>query len=96
MTNPDINSTQNPDLSANMTGDANSFGPRLKQARMKRSITVDGVAKELYILPRHIEAIENEDFAALPEQAFSRGFVTNYAKFLKLDPEPLVASFNDA
>jgi len=64
-----------------------SFGNRLKQARINQNLTLDDVAAELFILTRHLEAIE-------AEAAFARGFVINYAKYLGLDPDQIVDSFN--
>ena len=52
------------------------------------------MAAELFILRRHLEAIEAEDFRSLPQIAFARGFVINYAKFVGLDPDEIADSFN--
>lgn len=71
-----------------------SFGNRLKQARINKNLTLDNVAAELFILRRHLEAIEAEDFRSLPQIAFARGFVINYAKFVGLDPDEIADSFN--
>ncbi|WP_296404636.1 helix-turn-helix domain-containing protein [Psychrobacter sp.] len=71
-----------------------SFGNQLKQARISQNLTLDDVAAELFILRRHLEAIEAEDFTSLPQAAFARGFVINYAKFLGLDSDQVVDSFN--
>lgn len=84
-------STPNFDTSNQNVG---SFGNRLKQARLDKNLSIDDVAAELFILNRHIEAIEAEDFESLPQAAFARGFVINYAKFVGLDPDQLVASFD--
>lgn len=71
-----------------------SFGNRLKQARINKNLTLDDVVAELFILRRHLEAIEAEDFRSLPQIAFARGFVINYAKFVGLDPDEIADSFN--
>ncbi|WP_201544419.1 RodZ domain-containing protein [Psychrobacter sp. H7-1] len=84
-------STANLDTSNQNVG---SFGNRLKQARIDKNLSIDDVAAELFILNRHLEAIEAEDFRSLPQAAFARGFVINYAKFLGLDPDQIVDSFN--
>ena len=84
-------STPNLDTSNQNVG---SFGNRLKQARIDKNLSLDDVAAELFILRRHLEAIEAEDFKALPQAAFARGFVINYAKFLGLDPDQIAESFN--
>lgn len=71
-----------------------SFGNRLKQARINKNLTLEDVAAELFILRRHLEAIEAEDFKSLPQAAFTRGFVINYAKHVGLDPDEIADSFN--
>lgn len=67
-------------------------GRALREAREARRLTVYEVAQSLKFSPRQIEALEADDYAALPPGAtFQRGFVRGYAKLLKLDPAPLLA-----
>jgi cytoskeleton protein RodZ len=65
-------------------------GAELKQAREARGLTTDDVAQQLKFAPRQIESLENERFDRLPGPTIARGMVRNYARLLKLDPEPLV------
>ena len=65
-------------------------GAQLKQAREAASLAVDEVALQLKLMPRQIESLEHEHFDRLPGPAITRGMVRNYARLLKLDPEPLV------
>ncbi len=87
MTNP------SPNHQSNAQG---SFGAILQQARKSKQISLKEVAGELFILERHLQALENEDFAALPQVTFARGFAINYAKFLDLDPIKVATSFDAA
>lgn len=73
-----------------------SFGTMLQQARTKQQLSLDAVAGELFILKRHLQALEEEKFTELPQAAFARGFAINYAKFLGLDPTQVAASFDAA
>ncbi|MGM8899207.1 MULTISPECIES: helix-turn-helix domain-containing protein [unclassified Psychrobacter] len=73
-----------------------SFGATLQQARKSKQISLKEAASELFILERHLQALEEEDFAALPQVTFARGFVINYAKFLQLDPTKIATSFDAA
>ena len=57
-----------------------SFGAMLQQARKAKQVSLDDAANELFILKRHLQALENEDFSDLPQVAFARGFAINYAK----------------
>jgi cytoskeleton protein RodZ len=69
-----------------MTG----VGQELAAAREARGLAVADVAQQLKFAPRQLEALEQEQFKALPGATFTRGMVRNYARLLKLDPEPLV------
>ncbi|MCX9155092.1 DUF4115 domain-containing protein [Niveibacterium sp. 24ML] len=65
-------------------------GAALRQAREARGLGLAEVATTLKLTTRQIEAIEDEAFEVLPGNAFARGFVRNYARFLSLDPAPLL------
>lgn len=67
-----------------------AFGPVLAQAREAQGISVADMASRLRLHPRQISALEEERLDVLPEAAFVRGFVRNYAKELRLDPAPLL------
>lgn len=66
-------------------------GERLRAARVGKGLSVDDVAAGLKVPARYIDAIENNDAAALPETAFVRGYVRGYARMVGLEPEPLAA-----
>ncbi len=73
-----------------------SFGAMLQQARKEKQVTIESAAAELFILKRHLEALENENFSELPQVAFARGFAINYGKYLRLDPETVANAFDAA
>ncbi len=87
MTNPPSN---------NQSNAQGSFGTMLQQARKTKQLSLDDAAAELFILKRHLQALEDERFADLPQAAFARGFAINYAKFLGLDPAQVASSFDAA
>ncbi|HVL34690.1 MAG TPA: helix-turn-helix transcriptional regulator, partial [Burkholderiales bacterium] len=66
-------------------------GVELRSAREAGGLSIDDVAQQLKFAPRQIESLENERFDRLPGPTIARGMVRNYARLLKLDPEPLVA-----
>lgn len=72
---------------------ATSFGRRLAAERERLGLSVADIAARLRLQPRQVTAIENETLPPLPAP-FLRGFVRNYAKELRLDPEPLIAELN--
>lgn len=69
-----------------------SPGAQLATYREERGWTIEQVASQLNLAPRQIAAIESDDFAALPGMPIVRGFIRQYAKLLKVDPAPLVAT----
>ncbi len=70
--------------------DKTGVGQELAAAREARGLALADVAQQLKFMPRQLEALEQERFEALPGPTITRGMVRNYARLLKLDPEPLV------
>ncbi|CAN5406341.1 hypothetical protein BH11PSE11_BH11PSE11_15130 [soil metagenome] len=68
-----------------------SPGAQLATLRQQRGWTIDEVATQLNLAPRQIQALEADNYSALPGMASVRGFIRGYAKILKLDPLPLLA-----
>jgi cytoskeletal protein RodZ len=56
-------------------------------------VDLDEVHAATGIRPRYLQAIEQEDWDALPEEFYARSFIRKYARFLDLDPEPLVEEY---
>jgi cytoskeleton protein RodZ len=70
---------------------AEHFGARLRAERERLGLTVGDMVARLRLHPKQVRALEEADFAALPESTFVRGFVRSYAMSLGLAPEPLLA-----
>jgi cytoskeletal protein RodZ len=73
--------------------EAPSFGEILSRERRLRSISLREVSDATKISVRHLEALERNDFAALPGGAFNKGFLRAYAVFIGLDPEEMVKHY---
>ncbi|MEC4721429.1 DUF4115 domain-containing protein [Noviherbaspirillum sp. CPCC 100848] len=69
-----------------------SPGARLAAGRQERGWTIEQVAGQLNLAPRQVIALEADDYPSLPGMATARGFVRQYAKLLKIDAAPLLAS----
>ena len=67
-----------------------SPGAQLRRAREARGESVHEVAFALKLSPRQVDALERDDFDALPGMAFLRGFMRNYARYVGLDATPLL------
>lgn len=72
------------------------IGQTLRDAREAQGLGVDDVAARLRLMRRQIEAMEADDFDALGQPVFARGFVRNYARLLGLAPDPLLADMGGA
>ncbi|MDR2710747.1 MAG: DUF4115 domain-containing protein, partial [Burkholderiales bacterium] len=67
-------------------------GALLIAAREAAGFSVDDVARLLKLAPRQIQALEQENFTALPQRTFVRGFIRNYARLLKIDAGVVLAA----
>lgn len=70
-----------------------TVGEILKNSRLKKKLTRRKLAKKTKISVKYLKALENNDFSALPEAAFVKGFIRNYANAVDLDPQQALAVF---
>jgi cytoskeleton protein RodZ len=70
-----------------------SIGEQLRQAREARGISIQDVEQATRIRRVFVVALEEDRLQDLPDPAYVRGFVRNYARFLGLDAEPLVRDY---
>lgn len=61
-----------------------TLGDYLKQSRLSKNITIDYVYENIRIQKKYIEALENNDYKALPERTYSLGYLRLYANLLDL------------
>ena len=70
-----------------------SIGDFFKQVRETKGLTVDEVASKTRIRTDFVKALEEGNFAKLPDQVFARGFVRSYARSLGLDEDDAIHRF---
>jgi len=68
-----------------------SIGQRLKKEREARYLTLEKVSQVTRIRTIHLKALEADDYSALPSAAQGRGFLRNYAEYLELNIDEMVA-----
>lgn len=68
-------------------------GDLLKEKRLLKELSLQDVAGKTKIKVEYLEAIENSNFSILPSSTFAKGFLRNYASFLYLNPDTIVAMF---
>jgi cytoskeletal protein RodZ len=70
-----------------------TFGQTLRQAREDLGASLVEAERETRISRRYLEALENEDEAALPAGIYTRGFIRIYCQYLGLNPEGMLDLF---
>jgi len=70
-------------------------GGQLAEARQAQNLTPADVARQLKLSVWQVEALESGRFEQLPGPIFVRGFIRNYARLLKIDPNELLRALGD-
>ena len=73
--------------------DPKTMGAYLRFARRKRRISIERAAEQTRIRPDFLMRMESDEFDFLAP-AYVRGFLRSYARFLRLDPDPLLREFD--
>jgi cytoskeleton protein RodZ len=68
-----------------------SIGQRLKQAREARYLTLEKASEATRIRTIFLQALEADDYSVIPSAAQGRGFLRNYAEYLGLDIDEMIA-----
>jgi hypothetical protein len=69
------------------------IGATLREARSRRKVDLAEVEAAIKIRIRYLQAMENEEWDALPGGAYTRGFIRTYAAYLGLDGERLADEY---
>ena len=69
------------------------LGDTLRDRRADLGITIEQAEEATRIRGKLLAALEAGDYARLPNPGYVRGYVSSYARFLELDPVPLLAMY---
>ena len=64
-------------------------GQRLRAAREQLGLTERQVAERLHLSTTYVKALEADDYERLPEAAFVKGYLRNYARLLELPADDI-------
>ncbi len=67
-----------------------SVGASLKKAREEKGLSLQDVEAQIFIIEKHLEDIESENWDALPGHSYALGYIKLYARFLGLNEDTLV------
>ena len=65
----------------------------MRRERQLRDISLADIARATRISPRFLEALEDNEFALLPQPVYSQAFVRAYARQLGIDERQMVDRF---
>jgi Uncharacterized protein conserved in bacteria len=63
---------------------------KLAKCREKAGLDIEQAAEELHLSPHILKALEQEDFAHLPEPPYVRGYLRGYSKLADMDAKELI------
>ncbi|MBA3373160.1 MAG: helix-turn-helix domain-containing protein [Euzebyaceae bacterium] len=72
---------------------ATGIGETLRTARRQQGVALSDAVAQTRVRESYLTALEEENFAVLGGHVYAKGFLRSYARFLGLDPEPLVDAY---
>ena len=75
---------------------SDTIGARLRQARELRRITLQQASETTRVRIHYLQALESDDYSAIPSAAQARGFLRLYSEFLGLDLSNLLPAMQPA
>ena len=71
------------------------IGDLLRRERERQNLSIKDIEKVTSIRALYIDAIEKGEYKTLPGEVYAKGFVRNYANYLKLNANEIVNAFNE-
>lgn len=71
------------------------IGTTLRDARVRRDISLQRAEEDTKIRVKYIQAMENEDFDVLPGGTYVKGFLRTYADYLGIDHQLMLDEYNE-
>ncbi len=69
-------------------------GDILRNARLKKDLTEADIARKLHLSRMVIQSLENNEYKKLPGDAFVRGYLRSYARFVEASVDEVIAAYN--
>lgn len=93
--NPNSQQPTGSNVAPNALGNVQRPGEYLRQIRVAQKLELQDVATSLNMPIKTLTALEQDDYKALPEATFIKGYYRSYAKFLKTDATAIIQRFDE-
>lgn len=70
------------------------MGTTLREARVRRSLTLQQVEEDTKIRVKYLQAMENEDFDLMPGPTYAKAFLRTYSTYLGLDANVMLQEYS--
>lgn len=70
------------------------IGSILREARETKGFTLSDIHEQTRISVKFLKALESGQYDVLPTAASAKGYLRNYARFLGLNPEPILERYD--
>jgi len=84
---------EDPDFDRKIRETSEYTGTFLKEVREYKNVSIERMAELTRVSKTHLISIEADDVKKLPAEVYVRGYIYQYAKVLKLDPDKVAASY---
>lgn len=68
-------------------------GERLRKAREAAGLSIDEVSAHLFVSAAVLRDLENDNYQRIAAETFVTGYLRNYARSLKIDPQPVLDAY---
>ena len=93
--NPNSQQSNGSSVVPNALGNIQRPGEYLRQIRIAQKRELNDAAKDLNMQVKTLTALEQDDYKALPEATFIKGYYRIYAKYLKVDATSIIQRFDE-
>lgn len=69
------------------------IGDVLRDAREEQGRSLEDAARDTRVRPDYLRALEEERFDVFGGDVYAKGFLSSYARYLRVDPQPLLESY---
>jgi cytoskeleton protein RodZ len=69
------------------------IGDTLREARVRRDMSIKDAEDALKIRSKYLQALEEEDFEVIPGPTYVKAFLRTYSAWLDLDPEQMIGEY---